>query len=352
MDIVELLSIAVEHKASDLHISAGMAPLLRVDGKMKKITLTNTFKDGVLDEKVAKELIFSIMQDSQRARYEKDLECDFSFDKEGMARFRVNVFLQERGIAAVFRTIPDKVISLEELKAPDIFAKLMNKKKGLILVTGPTGSGKSTTLAAMIDHYNKNFNGHIITIEDPIEFLHKSDKSLINQRELGRDTHTFKAALKSALRQDPDLILIGELRDLETIKLALTAAETGHLVLGTLHSSSANQTINRIIDVFPEGEKTMVRTMLSESLEAIISQILVERKTGGRVAAHEILLAVNSIKNLIRENKIPQIVSMMQNGKQQGMITMENALNNLMTSNIITRETLNHSMGLIVQEKV
>lgn len=277
---------------------------------------------------------------------EKNLECDFSFEIENLARFRVNVFRQDRGIAAVFRTIPSKVLTLKEIAAPKIFANLMHKNKGLILVTGPNGSGKSTTLAAMVDYYNKNFNGHILTIEDPIEFVHKSSKSLINQREVGTDTISFNNALRSALREDPDVILVGELRDLETIRLALTASETGHLVLGTLHSSSAHKTINRIIDVFPEGEKTMVRTMLAESVEAIISQTLVKNKTNtGRVAAHEILVGTSAIRNLIRENKITQIYSSIQTGNNMGMQTMEAALKDLVAKGIINSEAAKIAQG-------
>ncbi len=347
MDMIELLTASVKNRASDLHISSGMPPLLRIDGDMHQINKSDSLKDNALSEKATKDLIYSIMKENQKARFEKDLECDFSFKIDNVARFRVNVFFQDRGIAAVFRTIPDKILSLEDLKAPRILSELMSKKKGLILITGPTGSGKSTTLAAMVDYYNKNFSGHILTIEDPIEFLHTSQRSLINQRELGVNTLSFSNALRAALREDPDVILVGELRDLETIKLALTAAETGHLVLATLHSSSANKTINRIIDAFPEGDKTMVRTMLAESLEAVVAQTLLKKKEGGRIAVHEILLGTNPVKNLIRENKIPQIYSTMQSARKLGMITMESALEDLLKTNMITRETHDYALGVL-----
>lgn len=329
--ITELLAFGVKNKASDLHLSAGMPPMLRVHGEMKKVQLP------VMEEKQVHEMLYDIMNDVQRKVFEENLECDFSFEVPNVARFRVNAFKQNRGTGAVFRTIPSKVLTLEQLNAPKIFADLMSKPKGLILVTGPTGSGKSTTLAAMIDHYNENEAGHILTVEDPIEFVHQSKKSLVNQRELGVMTHSFSNALKSALREDPDMILVGEMRDLETIRLALTAAETGHLVLGTLHSSSAAKTINRIIDVFPEAEKDMVRTMLSESIEAIISQSLLKTKDGsGRVAAHEIMIGTPAIRNLIRENKIAQMYSSIQTGQTQGMQTMDQCLQRLVKENKIS----------------
>lgn len=329
--IVELLTFAVKNKASDLHLSSGLTPMIRINGEVKKINISP------LDSKAVHDMTYEIMSDDQRKHFEEHLECDFSFEIQNLARFRVNVFQQHRGPAAVMRTIPSKVLTLDELRTPPIFAELMSKPKGLILVTGPTGSGKSTTLAGMINHYNENNNGHILTIEDPIEFLHESKKSIINQREVGPMTHSFSNALRSALREDPDLILVGEMRDLETIRLALTAAETGHLVLGTLHSSSSAKTINRIIDVFPEAEKDMVRTMLAESMEAIISQTLIKTKDGnGRVAAHEIMIGTPAIRNLIRENKIPQMYSAIQTGANVGMITMESSVKNLLSKGVIS----------------
>lgn len=330
-DIAQLLEFGVSLKASDLHLSADMPPMLRIHGDIKKLDLPS------LDEKQVHSMLYDIMNDQQRKQYEENLECDFSFELPNVARFRVNAFKQNRGTAAVLRTIPSKILSLEDLKAPKQFGEFMDKPKGLILVTGPTGSGKSTTLAAMIDHYNMNNNGHILTVEDPIEFVHQSKKSLVNQREVGSQTHSFANALRSALREDPDLILVGEMRDLETIRLALTAAETGHLVLGTLHSSSAAKTINRIIDVFPENEKDMVRTMLSESLEAIISQSLLKTKDGtGRVAAHEVMIGTSAIRNLIRENKVAQMYSSIQTGVNIGMQTLDQCLLKLVQANKIS----------------
>ena len=323
-DLIELLNFGVKSKASDLHLSSGMPPMIRVNGDVKKLNIEPLNKEQI------KTMIYDIMDESQRKNFDEHWECDFSFEVSGLARFRVNAFNQNRGAGAVFRTIPSKVLTLDDLKAPKLFANLMTKPKGLILVTGPTGSGKSTTLAAMINHYNETFNGHILTVEDPIEFVHESKKSLINQREVGTMTKSFSNALRSALREDPDMILVGEMRDLETIRLALTAAETGHLVLGTLHSSSAAKTINRIIDVFPENEKEMVRTMLSESIEAIISQSLLKTKDGnGRVAAHEIMVGTPAIRNLIRENKVAQMYSSIQMGQSQGMQTLDQCLTNL-----------------------
>lgn len=323
-DLIELLHFGVKNKASDLHLSSGMSPMIRVHGEVKKINIDALNKEQVTN------MIYDIMNEQQRKFFDENLECDFSFEVKGLARFRVNAYNQNRGTAAVLRTIPSKVLSLTELKAPPLFAQLMSKPKGLVLVTGPTGSGKSTTLAGMIDHFNETEAGHILTVEDPIEFVHESKKSLVNQREVGVMTKSFSNALRSALREDPDMILVGEMRDLETIRLALTAAETGHLVLGTLHSSSAAKTINRIIDVFPEAEKDMVRTMLSESIEAIISQSLLKTKDGqGRVAAHEIMVGTPAIRNLIRENKISQMYSSIQTGQALGMQTMDQCLLNL-----------------------
>lgn len=330
-DLIELLHFGVENKASDLHLSSGMPPMIRVHGEVRQIEVPALSKEEVTN------MIYDIMNENQRKHFDENLECDFSFEVSGLARFRVNAYNQNRGPAAVLRTIPSKILTLEELKTPPIFAQLMSKPKGLILVTGPTGSGKSTTLAGMIDYYNENEHGHILTVEDPIEFVHSCKKSLVNQREVGQMTKSFSNALRSALREDPDMILVGEMRDLETIRLALTAAETGHLVLGTLHSSSAAKTINRIIDVFPEAEKDMVRTMLSESIEAIISQALLRTKDGnGRVAAHEIMIGTPAIRNLIRENKIPQMYSSIQTGQSLGMQTMDQSLLNLVKAGKIS----------------
>jgi twitching motility protein PilT len=281
-------------------------------------------------------MIYDIMNDGQRKAYEEMLECDFSFAIPGLARFRVNAYNQDRGAAAVLRTIPSKVLTLEQLNTPKIFGDLALKPRGLVLVTGPTGSGKSTTLAAMINHLNETEYGHILTVEDPIEFVHESKKCLINQREVGPHTMSFQNALRSALREDPDAILVGELRDLETIRLALTAAETGHLVFGTLHTSSAAKTIDRIVDVFPAEEKEMVRAMLSESLQAVISQTLLKTKDGkGRVAAHEIMLGTPAIRNLIREAKIAQMYSAIQTGSNLGMQTLDQNLTDLVRRNVI-----------------
>lgn len=332
MDITELLEFSVKHKASDLHLSADMPPLIRVDGEVRKLNI------APLEHKQVHALIYDIMNDKQRRDYEEQLESDFSFEVPGLARFRVNAFVQNRGSAAVFRTIPSKVLTLEELAAPDIFRQVSEKPRGLVLVTGPTGSGKSTTLAAMIDYINSNRFDHILTIEDPIEFVHENKKSLINQREVHRDTHSFNNALRSALREDPDVILVGEMRDLETIRLAMTAAETGHLVFGTLHTTSAPKTIDRIIDVFPAEEKSMVRSMLSESLQAVISQTLLKRNGGGRVAAHEIMVATPAIRNLIREDKIAQMYSVIQTGMALGMQTLDQSLQDLVNRGLVSRE--------------
>ncbi|WP_341918571.1 type IV pilus twitching motility protein PilT [Hydrocarboniphaga effusa] len=329
MDIAQLLTFGVRQGASDLHLSAGVEPMIRVDGDVRRIDLPP------LDHKQVHDMVYDIMNDKQRKAYDEFLETDFSFEIPGLARFRVNAFNHARGAGAVFRTIPSEILTLDELKAPSIFKDLADTPRGLILVTGPTGSGKSTTLAAMVDHKNETEHGHILTIEDPIEFVHQSKKCLINQREVHRDTLGFSEALRSALREDPDVILVGEMRDLETIRLALTAAETGHLVLGTLHTSSAAKTIDRIVDVFPAAEKEMTRAMLSEGLRAVISQTLMKKKGGGRVAAHEIMIATPAIRNLIRENKIAQMYSSIQTGQRDGMQTLEQCLRELVKRGLV-----------------
>lgn len=331
MDITELLSFAVKHKSSDLHLSADSPPMIRVDGDVRKINIP------ALSHKQVQELVYDIMNDRQRKEYEQNLECDFSFEVPDLARFRVNAFVQNRGAGAVFRTIPSDVLTLEQLGAPEIFKTISDNPRGLVLVTGPTGSGKSTTLAAMVDYINENKHHHILTIEDPIEFVHKNKRSLVNQREVHRDTHSFSNALRSALREDPDVILVGEMRDLETIRLAMTAAETGHLVFGTLHTTSAPKTIDRIVDVFPGDEKPMIRSMLSESLRAVISQTLLKKVGGGRVAAHEIMVATSAIKNLIREDKIAQMYSSIQTGAAHGMQTLDQCLQNLLNQGLVSR---------------
>ena len=339
MEITDLLVFTQKNKASDLHLSANSPPLLRLHGEMV------AYKSDPLTASDINQMLHSIMTEPQRAEYERDLEIDFAISFGKDLRFRVNAFNTLNGAAAVLRAIPNKVLSLDELGAPEILKKLCGLHKGLVLVTGPTGSGKSTTLAAMIDYINANDAKHILTIEDPVEFVHSSKKSLINQREVGRNTKSFAKALKSALREDPDVILVGELRDMETIQLALTAAETGHLVMATLHTNSAPKTIDRIIDVFPAGDKEMVRAMLSISLEAVITQTLLKNKDGGRVAAHEIMLGTPAVRNLIREARISQLSSMMQMGAKIGMVTMKDCIYGLLNQGIITEEVARSALS-------
>jgi len=332
MDITELLAFCAKQKASDLHLSADLPPMIRVDGDIRRVNVP------AMSHKEVHALVYDIMNDKQRRDYEEFLEVDFSFELPGLARFRVNAFNHNRGAGAVFRLIPSQVLTLDELGMGEVFRNLAMLQRGLVLVTGPTGSGKSTTLAAMIDYVNERKNAHILTIEDPIEFVHESKKCLINQREVHRDTLGFSEALRSALREDPDIILVGELRDLETIRLALTAAETGHTVFGTLHTTGAAKTIDRIVDVFPAEEKSMVRSMLSESLQGVVSQMLLKKEGGGRVAAHEIMIGTPAIRNLIREDKIAQMYSAIQTGAVHGMQTMDQSLKQLVAKGLITKE--------------
>ncbi len=332
MDITELLAFSVKNKASDLHLSAGLPPMIRVDGDIRRINVPP------LEHKTVHALVYDIMNDKQRKDFEEFYETDFSFELPEVARFRVNAFNHNRGAGAVFRTIPSKILTLEDLGCPPVFKEISDQPRGIVLVTGPTGSGKSTTLAAMLNYKNETEHGHILTIEDPIEFVHESKKCLVNQREVHRDTLGFSEALRSALREDPDIILVGEMRDLETIRLALTAAETGHLVFGTLHTSSAAKTIDRIIDVFPAAEKGMVRSMLSESLRAVIAQTLLKKIGGGRIAAHEIMIGTPAIRNLIREDKVAQMYSAIQTGQQYGMTTLDQTLQDLLRRGIISKQ--------------
>jgi twitching motility protein PilT len=333
MDITELLAFSAKQGASDLHLSADLPPMIRVDGDVRRINLPP------LGHKEVHALVYDIMNDKQRKDFEEFLETDFSFEVPGVARFRVNAFNHNRGAGAVFRTIPSKVLTMDQLSMGQVFKDMANISRGIVLVTGPTGSGKSTTLAAMVDYINETKYDHILTVEDPIEFVHESKKSLINQREVHRDTLGFNEALRSALREDPDVILVGEMRDLETIRLALTAAETGHVVFGTLHTSSAAKTIDRIVDVFPAEEKSMVRSMLSESLQGVVSQCLLKKNGGGRVAAHEIMIGTPAIRNLIREDKVAQMYSSIQTGASYGMQTMDQCLQHMVSKGLISRET-------------
>ncbi|MFP6846154.1 MAG: type IV pilus twitching motility protein PilT [Thalassolituus sp.] len=333
MDITELLAFSAKQGASDLHLSADLPPMIRVDGDVRRINLPP------LGHKEVHALVYDIMNDKQRKDFEEFLETDFSFEVPGVARFRVNAFNHNRGAGAVFRTIPSKVLTMDQLGMGQVFKDMANISRGIVLVTGPTGSGKSTTLAAMVDYINETKYNHILTVEDPIEFVHESKKSLINQREVHRDTLGFNEALRSALREDPDVILVGEMRDLETIRLALTAAETGHVVFGTLHTSSAAKTIDRIVDVFPAEEKSMVRSMLSESLQGVVSQSLLKKNGGGRIAAHEIMIGTPAIRNLIREDKVAQMYSSIQTGASYGMQTMDQCLQNMVGKGLISRET-------------
>lgn len=332
MDIAQLLTFGVKQGASDLHLSAGMEPMIRVDGDMRRINVP------IMDHKEVHDMLYDIMNDKQRKDYDEFLETDFSFEIPGVARFRVNAFNHNRGSGGVFRTIPSTILTLEDLNAPKIFQDIAKTPRGIVLVTGPTGSGKSTTLAAIVNYINENDYGHILTVEDPIEFVHQSKRCLINQREVHRDTLGFSEALRSALREDPDVILVGEMRDLETIRLALSAAETGHLVFGTLHTSSAAKTIDRIVDVFPAAEKDMIRAMLSESLRSVISQTLLKKNGGGRIAAHEIMIGTPAIRNLIRENKIAQMYSAIQTGQRDGMQTLDQNLKDMIRKGQITKE--------------
>jgi twitching motility protein PilT len=332
MDISQLLVFGVDQGASDCHLSTGEPPMLRIHGDLKKLDIPQLTREDVHN------LVYDIMNDSQRKTFEETHECDFSFELNSIGRFRVNVFLQRKGEAAVFRTIPTKILSLDELGMPPILKQLCDKEKGLVLVTGPTGSGKSTTLAGMIDHLNNDFEGHILTVEDPIEFVHPSKKCLVNQRELGPHTYSFSNALRAALREDPDIILVGELRDLETIQLALTAAETGHLVFGTLHTSSAPKTVDRIIDVFPPNQQAQIRAQFAESIQAVITQALVRKKGGGRVAALEIMTGTTAVRNLIREAKVHQLPGTIQVSQKDGMQTMDMSLQGLVGRGLITKE--------------
>jgi twitching motility protein PilT len=345
-----LLRFAVERGASDLHISAGERPMVRISGDLCPVDLPMLSKDE------AHACVFDVMNDGQRRVFQEKLEIDFAYRLDENSRFRVNAFVHNRGESAVFRLIPTKIPRFEDLGLPPVVAKFCEEEKGLVLVTGPTGSGKSTTLASMIDYLNETMSGHILTLEDPIEFVHQTKRSLISQREIGSQSHSFNAALKSALREDPDVILVGELRDRETIQLALTAAETGHLVFGTMHTASAPKTVDRIIDVFPGNEQAQIRAMFSESLVGVVSQMLIKKKTGGRAAALEILTGTPGVRNLIREGKTHQIGSMLQVGAKSGMQTMEAAVADLVARKVISlqdaRERLPSSELLMSLERI
>ena len=339
MGITELLAFSVKHNASDLHLSAGVSPMIRIDGEVRKLD-----KPSLSDSEVH-DVLLEVMSEAQQKEFAQKLEVDFCYDIASIGRFRVNAFHQKRGCAIVFRSIPVDIPTLEALGCPSIFSQISIRDSGLILVTGPTGSGKSTTVAAMVNFINQHLNKHILTIEDPIEFVHSNIKCLINQREVHSDTHGFKVALRSALREDPDVILVGELRDQETISLALTAAETGHLVFATLHTSSAAKTIDRVIDVFPGNDKSMVRSMLSESLTTVIAQKLLKKKSGGRVACYEIMMATPAIRNLIRDNKVAQMYSIIQTGSASGMITMQQSANKLLKNGVVVAQEVSKKIG-------
>lgn len=332
MDITQLLAFTMQNDASDLHLSPKNQPIIRVHGDLKRV------KSDPLESEDIRSMLYSVMTEDQRSDFEREMELDFAIAFGEKARFRVNAFTTRTGTAAVFRTIPSLIPSMEELELPPIMRRFAELEKGMVLVTGPTGSGKSTSLAAMINHINETDKKHIVTIEDPVEFFHTSKSSLVNHREIGPDTKSFARALKSALREDPDVILVGEMRDYETISLALTAAETGHLVFGTLHSNSAYKTVDRIIDVFPTGDKEMVRAMLASSLQGVVAQTLLRRQNGGRVGAYEVLVGTNAVRNLIRENQVSQLYSMIQTGSRYGMITMEDAVKALAEQEIISKE--------------
>lgn len=344
MDLTQLLAFTMQNNASDLHLSAGSPPIIRVSGAMKRVKAEPLGSDDI------RTMLYSVMTEEQRAEYEKNMELDFAIALGEKARFRVNGFTTRLGASAVFRTIPTVIPTMDQLDLPPVIRRFADLENGLILVTGPTGSGKSTTLASMVNHINLHHAKHILTVEDPVEFFHSSKKSLVNHREVGQDTKSFARALKSALREDPDVILVGEMRDHETISLALTAAETGHLVFGTLHANSASKTIDRIIDVFPTGDKEMVRAMLSSSLQGVIAQTLLRRPEGGRAGAFEILVGTNAVRNLIRENQIPQMYSMLQTGSRYGMITMEDAVKNLLEAGVIDADEAHRALMKVSDE--
>lgn len=344
MDLTQLLAFTMQNNASDLHLSAGSPPIIRVSGSMKRVKAEPLGSDDI------RTMLYSVMTEEQRAEYEKNMELDFAIALGEKARFRVNGFTTRLGASAVFRTIPTEIPTMDQLDLPPVIRRFAELEKGIILVTGPTGSGKSTTLASMVNHINLHHAKHILTVEDPVEFFHTSKKSLVNHREVGQDTKSFARALKSALREDPDVILVGEMRDHETISLALTAAETGHLVFGTLHANSASKTVDRIIDVFPTGDKEMVRAMLSSSLQGVIAQTLLRRAEGGRVGAFEILVGTNAVRNLIRENQIPQMYSMMQTGSRYGMTTMEDSVKALLEAGVIDKDEAHRAMMKVSDE--